>query len=211
MAFPVRLWVFSAQTLLIFAPLTPSSTLHWCSLYQMEPLRERFECRSLVWEVIPGSPSQEVRRWGKVASARCVFQPLLVVAATLSCWGTWQAWEGWDTDPPTPLHTRSAASMALRPWAGGVCSDSVLRVSWRWVQGREERVCSHLLRGFYLLVHPNISLPPEQLGGGSHVIVAQESKKEKDLNACLPQWKWGNVKEVSFNKRSRVKDILIDY
>ena len=35
----------------------------------------------------------------------------------------------------------------------------------------------------------NISLPPEQLGGGSHVIVTQESKKEKDLNACLPQWK----------------------
>ena len=57
------------------------------------------------------------------------------------------------------------------------------------MQGREERVCSHLLHGFYLLVHPNISLPPEQLGGGSHVIVAQESKKEKDLNACLPQWK----------------------
>ena len=34
-------------------------------------------------------------------------------------------------DPPAPCHARSAASVALRPWAGGVCSDAVLRVSWR--------------------------------------------------------------------------------
>ena len=135
--------------------------VHWCALIQTQTLRRRFECRLLVWGVIPGSPSREVKGWGKVAreESSCVFQLLLVVAATLSCWGTWQGVRRLGPcDPPAPCHARSAASMALRPWAGGVCSDSVLRVSWPWVQGREGGLCSHLLRTFFFFSHLFISL-----------------------------------------------------
>jgi hypothetical protein len=62
------------------------------------------------------------------------------------------------------------------------------------VQGREEGPCSHLLRTLYLLFHPNICLPLEQLGGGSRVVVTQESK-EQDLGACHHSGNGVNIKE----------------
>ena len=194
MAFPVRLWVFSAQALLIFAPLTPSNTVHCCSLYQMETLRERFECRPFLWEVIPGNLSREVKGWGKVARAGCFpagagggcYSVLLGDLAGVRRLGR--------CDPPTPCHARSAASVALRPWAGGVCSDAVLRVSWWWMQGHEEGLISHLLCTFYLLLHPNVCLPLEQLGGGSHGVVTQESKKEQDSSVCCHSGNGVNIK-----------------
>ena len=70
------------------------------------------------------------------------------------------------------------------------------------MQGREGGLCSHL-RTFYLLLHPNVCLPPEQLGGGSHGVVTQESKKEKDLSACCHSGNGVNIKEGGC-ERSRV-------
>lgn len=63
------------------------------------------------------------------------------------------------------------------------------------MQGHEEGVCSYLLHTCYLLLHPNICLPLKQLGGGSHVEVTQESKKEKDLSACYCTGNGVNIKE----------------
>lgn len=71
------------------------------------------------------------------------------------------------------------------------------------MQGHEEGLISHLLCTFYLLLHPNVCLPLEQLGGGSHGVVTQESKKEKDLSACCPSGNGVNIKE-GVCERSRV-------
>ena len=70
------------------------------------------------------------------------------------------------------------------------------------MQGCEEGLCSHLLRTLYLLLHPDICLPPEQLGGGSHVVATQESK-ERDLSACRHSGNGVNIKEGG-SEKSRV-------
>lgn len=114
---------------------TPDSKQH-CTLLLIVPngnLGKRFECRSFMWEVIPGNLRREVKGWGKVARAGCAFQPLLLVAATLSCWGTRQGWGGWGG----VILQLPAVLAQLLPWHSGRgrrclqwhCPQGVLAVS----------------------------------------------------------------------------------
>lgn len=161
------------------------------------------EYKSLKWEVIPGSPSWEVKG-GKEASAGCVTQQKTAGGGWYSVplgnsgrqWRTWPRQGGWDIFPslaqllpPVP----SPQAVSCRCFSDGLLSGSAVAVS----KDRHLELCPRLLHALYLLLTPSTSCPLKWLGGRTHVVVTQELKKGKGLNACYHSASGVNTNEGS--------------
>lgn len=146
----------------------------------------------LVWEVIPGSPSREVKRGGKEASWRCVAQQVAAGGGWYSVllkgsgrwWRTWGGRGGWDINPPTPIHHWLSCfhlSSVLMLWAAGALVRCYSQgVPWLWVQGHVVGALSTSAPCSLPAAYSKYFSPPEWLGGRSHVVLIQKPEKERD-------------------------------